>query len=275
MLKQRTPEQKSRDARQRVRVYSIFAGVVAAAWTYQPYEYDVIPRGSPDGNYQASAEEVNLFSPTNRVLVITAHPDDSELMIGGTLTKLARCGAEIHQVICTDGDKGYYIFTDAKANRITRRKEANAAMREWRGRSLTFLGYSDGRLRSDKKLSDELIGLIQRIQPTHILCFDGPCPSRSTHGDHRYSGEAAEVAAARCPSVKWMLRFQTNGQNYAVDIADVWDEKVRLLKVHESQFSGKKLDGIVGLAEYMAERAAEKTDGGLAEGFRCSKPHGG
>jgi hypothetical protein len=273
--KQKPPEKRERDIRGRIVYYSIIAGLLAAAWNYQPYEFDLVPRKSPDGTYEPKREEVDLFNPKNRVLIVTAHPDDSELLVGGTLTLLAQHKVPIYQVICTDGDKGYYIYEDAAKNRRVRHEEATNAVKAWHGSSLTFLGHADGRLRADETLSSELEREIEKVNPTHILCFDGPCPTRQSHSDHRYSGEATEIAANRVAKDTWLIRFQTNGQNFGVDISDVWDKKVDLLKIHESQFFGKKLDGIVGMAESMAERAGEKLDGQLAEGFRCSKPHGG
>ena len=41
-----------------------------------------------------------------RVLVVTAHPDDSEFGAGGTIAKLAKDGCEITYVIVTNGNKG-------------------------------------------------------------------------------------------------------------------------------------------------------------------------
>src|SRR4029434_5556925 len=41
-----------------------------------------------------------------RVLVVTAHPDDSEFGAGGTVAKLAKDGCEITYVIVTNGNKG-------------------------------------------------------------------------------------------------------------------------------------------------------------------------
>src|SRR5207302_8259405 len=41
-----------------------------------------------------------------RVLVISAHPDDPEFGFGGTVAKLAAEGVEVAYVICTDGSQG-------------------------------------------------------------------------------------------------------------------------------------------------------------------------
>jgi LmbE family N-acetylglucosaminyl deacetylase len=44
--------------------------------------------------------------PNERVMVVTAHPDDPEFLAGGTIAKLAREGREITYVIVTNGNKG-------------------------------------------------------------------------------------------------------------------------------------------------------------------------
>ena len=41
-----------------------------------------------------------------RVLVVTAHPDDSEFGAGGTIARLAKDGCEVTYVIATNGNKG-------------------------------------------------------------------------------------------------------------------------------------------------------------------------
>ena len=41
-----------------------------------------------------------------RVLAVYAHPDDPDVSCGGTLARWAGAGAEVHVLICTDGDKG-------------------------------------------------------------------------------------------------------------------------------------------------------------------------
>ena len=42
----------------------------------------------------------------NRALVVTPHPDDAEIWCGGTVSKWVASGADVHYLLCTDGDKG-------------------------------------------------------------------------------------------------------------------------------------------------------------------------
>ncbi|MGZ8572258.1 MAG: PIG-L deacetylase family protein, partial [Actinomycetota bacterium] len=45
-------------------------------------------------------------SRTGPVLVVFAHPDDAEIAAGGTLTKWAGAGREVHLLVLTNGDRG-------------------------------------------------------------------------------------------------------------------------------------------------------------------------
>ena len=42
----------------------------------------------------------------DRVMVITAHPDDSEFGAGGTIARMVQDGREVTYVIATNGNKG-------------------------------------------------------------------------------------------------------------------------------------------------------------------------
>ena len=43
---------------------------------------------------------------SDRVMVVTAHPDDPEFGAGGTVAKLVKEGREVTYVIVTNGNKG-------------------------------------------------------------------------------------------------------------------------------------------------------------------------
>lgn len=42
----------------------------------------------------------------DKVMVITAHPDDSEFGAGGTVARMVKDGREVSYVIATNGNKG-------------------------------------------------------------------------------------------------------------------------------------------------------------------------
>jgi len=249
--------------------YGGFLALLWAFYVYQPYEFDLIPKKPNSANPPVDPDSKLLFSGRAKVLIVTAHPDDSSFYIGGLITRLAGGRTEIHQVICTDGDKGYYPFEDWKENRRVRRIEALNEASAWGGKDVLFLGRPDGRMRPSPEIVTSILGAIERVRPDYILCFDGEFPERMSHRDHRVSGQMAMEAAVQSGLPLWVLMFQTNAPNHFFDITDQWDAKQALLTIHKSQFYGEHLTGIIGMVESRAERDGLRSGFSLAEGLRC------
>jgi LmbE family N-acetylglucosaminyl deacetylase len=206
------------------------------------------------------------------VLVVTAHPDDSAFYIGAFLSRLGRSGAEIHQIICTDGDKAYYwIFAEPESLRQVRRREALDELHAWGGKDVLFLGRPDGRLRADSVLIDRIRRHIEEIQPEYVICFDDDYPPRVSHQDHRRSGQAATEAARNSPSVRWILHFSTHAPNWVCNVDKEWEDEKKLLQIHSSQFHGKHLEMVTNMVEETAMREGELINATYGEGFRCER----
>lgn len=252
----------------RVIVYGTLIGAFWGFWVWQPWEIDIIERPAPRPNPKIAPEPDRLFSKGTKVLIVTAHPDDSEFYVGGTLAKLRDAGAEIWQVIVTDGDKSYYgPFTDAASNRKVRREESLEAARSWGGKNLAILGYPDGRLKNGERLVERLRVEIEKFQPEYVMAFDFDFPPRMSHKDHRIAGQVMAEAVEKAPSVRWLMRFSTAQPNYVVDISDYWPEKEKMLMIHKSQF-GEKKDRIVGMVQNRAVEDGEIIGTTYGEGFR-------
>lgn len=269
MPKAISDERRERNRRIRIAVYG---GLLASLWgfyVWQPWEYDFIPRRLPTPNPPVDPNSTFLLSGRAKVLVVTAHPDDSAFFIGGTLARLNEARTEIHQVICTDGDKGYYPFEDWQWNRRTRRQEALSEARWWGGVDVLFLGLPDGRLRNNEYLVGRIAAALERVKPDYLLCFDPAYPDRFSHRDHRRAGEAAFEAATKTRIPKWVLMFQTIAPNFVMDISDYWDAKRDLLQMHASQFHGPRLVAITNMVGNRAERAGAGIGVSMGEGYRC------
>lgn len=263
-----TPEVRKKRRNRRIIFYGTLIVALVGFWNWQPWEYDFIKRTPPASNPPVDPENSKLFAKGTRVLVVTAHPDDSEFYIGGTLTQLAK-GAEIYQVICTDGDKGYYPFEDHERNRRVRKAEAQSAADAWKGREVVFLGYPDGRLRDTEAAVDRMVAIIDRVKPDYILSFDGEYPTNPSHQDHRRAGDITRKAALRAKGPRWLMGFSTLYPNFVVDITDDWDRKKELLAIHKSQFYGERLERVSNMVAGMAENDGERIGVTLGEGFRC------
>lgn len=258
--------------RRRIIVYGTLIALLWGFWLWQPWELDVIPRTRPIPDPKVDPDSARFFSKGTKVMIVTAHPDDSEFYVGGTLAKLRDAGVEIWQVIITDGDKAYYgPLTDAAKNRVIRREEALNAARSWGGKNLSILGYPDGRLKTSDRLVQRLRVEMEKFQPEYVLAFDYDYPPRFSHKDHRKAGEATAIAVEKAPSVKWLMRYSTLFPNYVSDISDYWNEKEDMLKIHKSQFYGERLERVTNMVQDRAVNEGELIGTTYGEGFRAVK----
>jgi LmbE family N-acetylglucosaminyl deacetylase len=109
-------------------------------------------------------------SPTvdRRVVVsFMAHPDDAEIMCGGTLIRLAEAGWEVHMATATAGDCGTVSESPwAIAHRRTEEARQAAALI---GATYHCLGERDGFVIYNEPTLRKCIDLFRRIAPTLVL----------------------------------------------------------------------------------------------------------
>lgn len=193
----------------------------------------------------------------SKVLVVSAHPDDVDFGCAGTVALLARAGARVNYVICTDGDKGAdELFAKPQEIKVLRRQEQLAAARLVGVQEVVFLGFPDGELENSPQLRRELVRCIRRFKPEVVFCqdpanrlFENPYLS---HRDHRMAAEAvfdALYPACGNPNffpelleeglephkVKEALFFGTHSPNHWQDITSVIQLKVKAILSHKSQ----------------------------------------
>jgi LmbE family N-acetylglucosaminyl deacetylase len=192
-----------------------------------------------------------------RVLVVSAHPDDPEFSAGGSVAKLANDGAAVTYVIVTDGSQGGEDPKQKDAELASiRQKEQRAAARVLGVKKVEFLGYKDGHISHDLKLRRDIVRMIRKHKPelviTHLpgRLLDGPMGG--SHPDHIAVGEATFAAVypdSRNPrAFRSLLKegyephvvkevwvpYWTNG-DFFVDISSTLDKKMESLKKHKSQ----------------------------------------
>jgi LmbE family N-acetylglucosaminyl deacetylase len=82
-----------------------------------------------------------------RILLMTAHPDDADIMAGGTVARWIDEGHEVHAAIFTRGDKGHddSAMTPERVAAL-REVEQRAAAAVLGLTRLTFLDFADGEL---------------------------------------------------------------------------------------------------------------------------------
>jgi N-acetylglucosamine malate deacetylase 1 len=181
-----------------------------------------------------------------RVAAVGAHPDDLEILCGGTLARFARDGAEVTMVVMTDGAAGHKEIGPTELRDIRCREAQQAA--EVIGARLVWLALPDEFLFDDAQARLLLVEALRRAQPDLLL---GHHP-RDYHPDHRAASRLAFSASflatlpnivtesASLPLVPPLAYFDTlagvgfSPQEY-VDITRHLGEKLAAFECHRSQ----------------------------------------
>ena len=106
-----------------------------------------------------------------RVLVVNAHPDDSDFGASGTIAHWVKKGIEVAYVFCTNGDQGGEEsgFTKEEMPAI-RQREQRAAGAAIGVTDITFLNYVDGHLVPTIELRKDIVRQIRISKPDRIVC---------------------------------------------------------------------------------------------------------
>jgi LmbE family N-acetylglucosaminyl deacetylase len=189
-----------------------------------------------------------------RVMAITAHPDDSEFGAGGTIAKLVKDGAEVTYVIATNGNKGSgdRAMTPERLAAI-RADEQRAAARTLGVARVEFLGFEDAELEDTRALRLAVTREIRRWRPDLVITMN---PHRTynlyaSHRDHRIVAGVAldciyplardhlsfpELMPEFEPhKVREVYLMQWERPHVVVDISDVMDLKLEAIACHVSQ----------------------------------------
>jgi LmbE family N-acetylglucosaminyl deacetylase len=142
-----------------------------------------------------------------RVLVVTAHPDDVDFGFAGTVAVCTDAGIDVVYCIVTDGDAGGSELGLARAEMgPLRRDEQREAAAIVGVHDLHFLGYPDGRVEASLALRRDLTRVIRVVQPDRVLI---QASERNwdriyaSHPDHLAVGEAAICAVYPDARNRW------------------------------------------------------------------------
>jgi LmbE family N-acetylglucosaminyl deacetylase len=224
-----------------------------------------------------------------RVLVVTAHPDDVDFAVAGSVAVWTDAGVEVAYCIATDGEAGGEDRTLSRADMATiRRGEQTDAAAQVGVKDLSFLGYPDGRLQPTLELRRDIARVIRRFRPDRVVTQS---PERNwariyaSHPDHLAAGEAAACAVypdARNPfafpelleeglephTVPELWIMTTERADRAVDATATFDRKLAALRSHHSQVGdGEHLENLLRTWMSGTALAAGLPDGRLAEAF--------
>lgn len=120
-----------------------------------------------------------------RILAIGAHPDDLEILCGGTLAKCAKRGDQVFMAVATNGDVGSAIHSRERIAEIRHREAlASAAVI---GAEFIWLGFRDEFLFDNQESRLKFIEAYRQAQPDVVLAHS----QNDYHPDHVMAGSLA------------------------------------------------------------------------------------
>jgi LmbE family N-acetylglucosaminyl deacetylase len=232
------------------------------------------------------------LTDVERILVVTAHPDDVDFGAAATVASWTRAGIEVTYCICTSGDAGGFDDTPRSRMAPLREAEQRAAAKEVGVQDVTFLHHPDGRLTATIGLRRDISREIRRVRPQRVLTQSPEIlwnRIAASHPDHRAAGEATLAAVypdARNPFAHpelladeglaawsvpemWIMAAPEERTDHAVDVTATIDRKIAALRAHASQTT--HMDDLDERMRNWAAHTARRfdlPDGVLAEAFQ-------
>jgi N-acetylglucosaminylphosphatidylinositol deacetylase family protein len=180
------------------------------------------------------------------IVVISAHPDDEILGVGGTLLKHKKNGDKIYWLITTN------IFENqgfSKQRISSRQKEIKKISEALSVEKVFMLNYPTMSLSTSTliEMVPKISKIFIEIEPEIVYCLN----RSDAHSDHRITFDAvmACTKSFRYPFIKQVLMYECISEtefapqlpekvftpNYFVDISSFLEEKMNLMKIYESE----------------------------------------
>jgi LmbE family N-acetylglucosaminyl deacetylase len=231
------------------------------------------------------------------ILSIHAHPDDAEILAGGTLALLSSLGHQIVIVTMTPGDCGSREYGAEQVADIRRGEALAAALRI--GARYRCAEFRDLAIFSDDAGRRRVTEILRQVRPDIVLtaspvdylcdheatselvrdaCFAAPAPNYGTHFD----GPAPPLDAI--PHLYFMDAVggvdrdnRLQPADFYVDITRTFDTKQAMLAEHRSQREWLRqhhgMDDYLSQMEQWTRRQGARAGVAFAEGFRRYKGH--
>ncbi|HEX3683528.1 MAG TPA: PIG-L family deacetylase [Bryobacteraceae bacterium] len=230
-----------------------------------------------------------------RIVSIHAHPDDAEILAGGTLALLSELGHNIAILSLSAGDCGSSVHGPEEIAAIRRAEAAESAALI--GAEYRWGGFRDLAIFSDDPSRRAVTGLLRELSPEIVLtaapsdylsdheaasqlvrdaCFAAPMPN--------YFTPTGKAPLAAIPHLYFMDPIEHRDRNgnltvpdFTVNVASTFETKRAMLAKHRSQ--GLWLQQQHGMDDYLQQmedwtRACGTRAGvELGEGFRQYRIH--
>lgn len=186
------------------------------------------------------------------VVVVTAHPDDAEIGIGGTMAKLSDNGVKVLLINLTDGEP------TPLGNHETRMKEADDAARILGIDRLT-MEETNRRLMDSFKARVALGDMFRKYKPRTVISMGGKTVMASP--DHYQAQLITEAAIFYSRLTKWEQHFENPvhsikkmfyfpvtayrtgevpGNSFLIDITETLERKLQSIRAYKTQFPPEK-----------------------------------
>ena len=180
-----------------------------------------------------------LTRGARRILAVTAHQDDLELFIGGTLRVLALAGSKIDVVVATGGNQQYPGERTMAQIRDQEERDAGTIIGY---QSIRFLHQRDLELSRNAYFAGALREIWEETKPDMVFAFDPTAPYLSAvHPDHLAVGRTvlniSRSLGDRSPAI---LFYGSADPNVLVDVSQVIMDKSEAIRAHRSQLYGLK-----------------------------------
>lgn len=201
---------------------------------------------------EARPQGLEAFDEVQRAIVVAAHPDDLETMMGGLLCLLRPRGIVVYEVICTAGDIGSNAPEWTRESlTVARLDEAAAAARLLGLARVETMGHHDGELEPTLALRAEIARYYRLFQPDTLFTFD-PGGWLLNHPDHQVVGRTALdalipasmrlyhpehlVDGVQPAAIRRIFLWTATAPDVFVDVGPVYEQKVAACLAHRSQF---------------------------------------
>ena len=188
---------------------------------------------------------MHLLGNSRKLLVISTHPDDETLGMGGTLLKQKREGAELYWMIVTsthapNWDKEVVRCKEAEIEAVA---QAYHFLKTYR------LGFPAALLNENQRneLISSMRSILEEVKPETVFLMFG----RDVHTDHQIAFECALAVMKpfRCPDLKKIYCYETlssteiapplSGNSFMpnayCDISKYLEEKIQIMELYQSE----------------------------------------
>jgi N-acetylglucosamine malate deacetylase 1 len=234
---------------------------------------------------------------TKTIVSIHAHPDDAEIMAGGTLARLRALGHRLTIVTMTPGDCGSQELNPEQTAEVRRAEAFRAAAHI--GAAYRCAEFRDLAIFNDDPSRRRVAGILRELRPDIVLtaspvdylcdhevtsqlvrdaCFGAPAPNYRAIPD----GEAPAL-----PAIPHLYFMDSMGgvdrdnrliaADFFVDVGATFEIKKEMLSEHRSQrewlLAQHGMDDYIGHMEQQTRAQGRRAGVEFAEGFRRYKGH--